>query len=411
MKFKIWTFLLLLPFGYGHAQMEQYSHKCEIIGITEQWHKIALPDNVFGKVNNDLSDIRIFGIRANGDTVEAPYVLNVLTNKIADNEITFNTLNASHNPKGYFFTFEVPSEEAVNQINLQFEQQNFDWLVQLQGSQNQQEWFTILDEYRILSIKNPSTDFKFTTLSFPSSKYRFFRILINSKKKPDLNYASMMAHHIAEGVLRDYRIKKTTISENKADKQTEIDLELELPVPVSTINIKVDDTFDYYRPITVKYLNDSIKTEQGWVYNYRTIASGILHSLNKNELTMNSRTVQKLKLIVHNQDNKPLSMQGLEIKGYTHELTVRFTEPATYYLTYGNKNAAYPNYDIKRFTSNIPESIPAVKLGDEQAISKAETPGTAPLFQNKVWLWIIISVLILLLGWFSVGMIRRGADG
>ncbi len=406
-RFKLLTFLFLLSFCYGHAQMEEYSYKREIIGVTEQWQKITLSDDIFGKVSNDLSDIRIFGIQDNGDTIEAPYILNVLSNKTSDQEIAFNTLNASHNKSGYFFTFEVPSEKAVSQINLQFKQQNFDWSVQLQGSQNQQEWFTILNAYRILSIKNQSTDFQFTRLTFPSSKFRFFRIHINSKKKPDLNYASITAHQITDGELRDCPIKSTTMSENKAVKQTEIYVELEWPVPVSLIKINVENAYDYYRPITVKFLADSVKTEQGWIYNYRSVASGILHSLGENELSINSQIVQKLKLIVHNQDNTPLSINSVQVKGYTHELKVRFDEPATYYLTYGNKKATYPNYDINRFTNNIPATMSTVQLGNEQSIEKAKVKSTEVLFKNQIWLWIIISALVLLLGWFSMGMIRR----
>lgn len=406
-KFKLSTFLFLLSCCVGHAQMEEYSYKREIIGVTEQWQKITLPDDIFGKVSNDLSDIRIFGIRANCDTLEAPYILNVLSSKLYKQEIAFNTLNSSHNKNGYFFTFEVPSEEAINQMNLQFEQQNFDWSVQLQGSQNQQEWFTILNEYRILSIKNQSTDFQFTRLTFPSSKFRFFRIHINSKKKPDLNYASITAHQITDGELRDCPIKSTTISENKAGKQTEIEVDLECPMPVSLIKINVENAYDYYRPITVKFLADSVKTEQGWIYNYRSVASGLLHSLGENELSINSQIVQRLKLIVHNQDNKPLSINSIHVQGFIHELKIRFDEPATYYLTYGNKKATYPNYDINRFTSNIPETIPAVQLGNELSIEKAKVKSTEALFKNQIWLWIIITALVLLLGWFSLGMIRR----
>lgn len=406
-NFIISAILLLMICLHTHAQMEQYSHKRQIMGMTEQWHKIALPDDIFGKVSSNLSDIRIFGIRASGDTIEAPYILNVLSNKTSGQEIAFSILNVSHNKKGYFFTFEVPSEEAINQINLQFEQQNFDWLVQLQGSQNQQEWFTILDEYRILSINNQSTDFQFTRLTFPSSKYRFFRVLINSKKKPDLNTASMVAHQITDAVLRDCPIKTTTISENKAGKQTEIEVELELPMPVSLIKIKIDNAYDYYRPITVKFLADSVKTEKGWIYNYRSVASGILHSLGENELSINNQIGQRLKLIVHNQDNTPLSINSVQVKGYTYELKVRFDEPATYYLTYGNKKATYPNYDINRFTNNIPATMSTVQLGNEQSIEKAKVKSTEVLFKNQIWLWVIISVLVLLLGWFSLGMIRR----
>ena len=98
-------------------------------------------------------------------------------------------LNTSYNDKGYYYTFEVPAKEPINQINLNFNQQNFDWKLKLEGSQKQQEWFTVIEDYRILSIKNKLTDFQFTNVSFPNSSYRFFRLVIASDIKPELQDA------------------------------------------------------------------------------------------------------------------------------------------------------------------------------------------------------------------------------
>ena len=131
----------------------------------------------------------------------------------------------------------VDITETINQIKLEFEQQNFDWQLKLEGSQNQQEWFTIVDDYRILSIKNGLTDFQFTKLNFPNSKYRFFRLLIDSKEKPDLKSVSITQQIITDGVFRNYLIRKTVIQENRQTKQTIIDIELQSPVPVSYIKI------------------------------------------------------------------------------------------------------------------------------------------------------------------------------
>src|SRR5690606_40823506 len=64
----------------------------------------------------------------------------------------------AHNESGYFFTFEMPAREPINQLYLQFKEKNFDWKIRLEGSHDQQEWFTIADDYRIVSISNQLTD-------------------------------------------------------------------------------------------------------------------------------------------------------------------------------------------------------------------------------------------------------------
>lgn len=407
LKVKILACFLLLAHSYSYGQIGTYNYKRALKGISEQWHSMTLPNEIFGKISQNLNDIRIFGITAGNDTVEAPYLLRLATGKISDEQVAFTTLNVSQNDKGYYCTFEIPLTEPINQIKMDFEQQNFDWRIKLEGSQNQDEWFTILDDYRIISIKNNLTDFKFTKLTFPNSKYRFFRLFIGNKEKPKLTVASITRNEITEGTYRNYPVRKFGIKENAQIKQTEIDIELQLPVPVSRLKINVRDTFDYYRPVTIKYLTDSFKTEQGWKYNYNTLTSGILNSIEENEFEFSSTTTQRLKIYIHNHDNSPLTIDTIQVKGYIHELVARFTEQATYFLTYGNKNAARPNYDIDHFPEKIPITLTAIELGNEQTIEKENQQTKVPLFQNKAWLWVIMTVIILLLGWFSVKMIRK----
>lgn len=398
--------LLLLGYSFSFAQIGEYSYKRELKGISEQWHKIILPDEVFGHLSQDLSDIRIFGITA-GDTIEAPYMLRLAVEKIFLREVEFEILNASHNDKGHYFTFEIPTAEPINQIKLDFSQRNFDWRITLEGSLNQTDWFTVLENYRILSIKNGITDFQFTKLIFPSSKYRYFRLLVDSKEKPELTAAIIAQHEITDGKYRNYSIRKFDTKENSEAGQTEIDIGLHMPVPVSHLKIHVKDTFDYYRPVTIKYLTDSIKTEQGWKYNYSTLTSGTLNSIEENEFHFSSTMVQLLKIFIHNHDNQSLTIDSLQVKGYVHELLVRFTGQATYFLTYGNKAAARPHYDIDRFTGKVPATLTALDPGNEVTIEKEQVPLTDPLFKNKLWLWTIMGLIIVLLGWFSIKMIRK----
>ena len=409
-KTKSILMLLLLSSSCAYGQLEQFAFKRDINGISEQWHTLVLPDQLFGKVSPSMSDLRIFGITANNDTIEAPYLLRRSTEKIAVKEVDFKTLNSSHNEKGYFFTFEILSKEPINQINLDFDQPNFDWRIQLEGSQNQQEWFTILDDYRILSIKNEEVDFQFTKLSFPNSRYHYYRLRIPGKEKPGLRNANILEYVLTEGALKAYAIESTNINTNKQSRQTEIDLELALPVPVSQVHLAVRDTFDYYRPVTIAYLSDSFKTEQGWKYNYRTLASGTLNSMEENTFKFNSTILKKLKITIRNQDNQPLTMDTFEVKGYIHELVARFTEPASFMLVYGNKETRKPEYDIDRFADKIPELLKPLQLGAEQTIGKEAEPKTSPLFENKAWLWAVMAVLILLLGWFMVNLMRKNVQ-
>ena len=405
---KFYTCLLLFLSVYSYGQMDQYNYKQELKGVSAQWHNIVLPNKVYAKTSQQLSDIRIFGVTSNKDTIEAPYILRQAKEEINSKNVNFKTLNKSHTNKGFYYTFEIPSKEIINQIKLDFNKDNFDWRIKLEASLNQQQWFTVLEDYRILSIKNSATDFQFTSLNFPNAKYGFYRLFIETQEKPDLLTANIRQQEIKEGLYNKYRIKSMLTKENKKSKYTEIDIELDAVVPISNLKITITDTFDYYRPLTIKYCTDSVETEKGWIYNYSTLSTATLNSIEKKEFKFRSTTLNKLKVLIHNQDNSPLHIGDIEAKGYVHELVARFTEPATYFLTYGSDTyLSRPKYDISQFQDKIPASLIPLQIADQQLIEKAAVIKTEALFKNKLWLWIVMGVIIVLLGGFSFKMIKK----
>ncbi len=405
-KNKHLIFLILLLSEISFAQIDTYNYSREINGVSETWHSITLPDAVFGKVSENLNDFRIYGITET-DTIEVPYLLEIASEKQTEKNIAFTLLNSSNKGNTYFFTFEISSEKTINEIQLNFKQENFNWLVNLEGSQDNSEWFSLLEDYRILSIKNAQTDYQFTNIKFPSAKYRYLRIQIKSNEKPELITAETQLSSFESPVYKTYSVKDFSATENKDLKKTIVDIDLSEPLPISLVSLKIKESIDYYRPVTIKYLRDSIKTEKGWKYNFDDLNTSVLSSLENNDIHFYSTITKKLRIEIENFDNRPLKIEGVTVKGYQHQLVARFTEPATYYLVYGNPKANKPNYDISNFTDNIPTNILELKLSEEQAISKKKVSKRSPLFENKLWLWLIMGVIIFLLGWFTIKMMKK----
>lgn len=399
--------ILFCPF-FLYGQQDQYTYKREVKGVAHEWNKIMIPDELYGKTSHNLTDIRIFGITANHDTIEAPYILQMTASEIPNNEVHFKAINSVHDEKGHYFTFELNEKELTNQIELDIGQQNFDWTLSLEGSNDDQKWYTIAEDYRILSIKNNLADFQFTTLSFPETNYRFLRICIHSKEKPLLNGIRITRQKKTDYPLKNYSVTQIKTIENQQAKQTEIEVKLPLAVPVNQLNIHVSQLYDYYRPVTINYVSDSVKTKKGWQYIYNTLVHGTLSSLKDNTFHSHASVItNRLKILIHNQDNHPLAITTIDVQGYENSLVTRLTEEAVYYLFYGNSNAVAPNYDLVQFQNKIPVTIPTAKLGEEQVIQQVEVPTIQPLFSNKKWLWALMILIILILGWFSLKMIQK----
>ncbi len=411
MKVNRILFFSLISFSIcqAYGQDQDFNYKRKLDGISATWHTIILDNEVFVKSAKDLKDLRILGIDQNNDTLEVPYMLNVLADKLRTKEISFKLINQATNAAGKYYTFEIPEEQEVNQIHLDFNKENFDWQVVLEGSQDLNDWFTILQDYRILSIKNATADYTFTKLIFPVAKFKYLRLLVKGVNTPGFEKAAIFKKVLQPGDHRNYTIRSFSTSENDTNNETILDVQLAQYVPVATIKLDIDKQFDFYRPLTVQYLVDSIKGPNGWNYNYQNVYRGTLSSLENNEITLNQTKAQKFRIIIDNHDNTPLVINGVSAHGNLYQLTGRFLKPANYYLFYGNKSQAKPDYDISHFQDKIPTTLTPLQVGPEELIPHQVKTPQQPLFANKTWLWGIMILIIGVLGWFSLKMIRNQA--
>ena len=408
LKFNFLFSCFLFFVGFTHGQMDKFKYKHELTGISETWHSLHLPGEIFSNVTRNLRDIRIYGITADKDTVEAPYVLNVLKDRFTVQEVPSQVINESYSRDGYYFTFHIPVKKPVNQIKLDFKLKNFDWKLQLQGSLDQKEWFTIVDDYRILSIENDLTSYKFTNLVFPSSDYNYYRIKINSQEKPQLRFPVVSHKVVDEGEPIYYNVVNTKFTKDTEQKIQITNVALASLVPVSFVKVYVSSNFDYYRPVVIEYIIDSVKTDKGWHYNYNTLTSSVLSSMDENIFYFESAILKNIRISVHNGDNQALKIDSILAGGYIHEMIIRFTTPADYFLVYGNEKAGKPAYDITRFMQNVPDKLPLLNVGALQLI-KSDKVGDNNMFSlSRIWLWAMMIVIILLLAWFSLKMMRSG---
>ncbi|MCB0630772.1 MAG: DUF3999 family protein [Saprospiraceae bacterium] len=401
--------LLFLLLGFGNteltAQWDHYQFERPLSGVDQQWHRIALPNELFRHLRLNYADLRIMGISPEGDTIEAPYLLQIPEDRVAVEKTAFRLLNPGTKGKEYFVTLEQLSPQITNRIQLNFANKNFDWHLKLEGSQDQKEWFTLLDNYRILNIENEASDYTFSTIHFRESKYPYYRIVLPATEGIKLLSATSSHNVRKQEAYQEYRIINQQQTENKEDRRSELEIDLAWPIPVSAIRLEVDADFDYYRPISIQTLTDSTITETDTIYHFEEIHQDVLSSLEDPIFYFPAVRTHSLKVVIHNHDNTPLTISKLQVLGWPPSLIARFTEPADYVLRYGWPDARPPRYDLANFADKIPEKMSTLELGTEVQLL---VPGLEkePLLSNKWWLWGILIVAVAVLGWFAMRMLR-----
>jgi Protein of unknown function (DUF3999) len=406
--FKKNTFYLILILLFFHHKTEAqkgFEYRRPLTGINAMWHTLTLPDSVYERLYTE-EDFRIIGFTKKGDTVEVPYIFKGKngsnTEGVSSRSIAFKILNQSHNQDGFYYTFESPTAESLNTIQLNFNNKNFDWRIRLEGSFNQNEWFTLLDNYRIVGISNSETDYQFTKLNFKEATYRFWRVRINSTSQPELASAELYKFIKTEINYIKTNTQGIDIQQLKEEKETVGFIELKQIVPFSFIKINVKDTLDYVRRVSIEYRNEEKTSRPIW----HTITTASLSSLSDNIFEFNAIKAKHLKITVRNGDNKPLGLGEIEIQTIPTELIARFTEPANYFFFYGNKKASPPQYDIENFRKNIPKDLFPILLGLEETNDNTVLKPSEPFFKNKLWLWGIMLIIMLALGWQTMKMMK-----
>ena len=401
------TLFLAVTILFFHVKINAqkgFEFRRQIGGNNALWHSLTLPDSVQEHLYSS-ADFKVFGFTEKGDTVEAPFILSKNTEGVISQSIAFKLLNQSHNEQGFFYTFAAPTNESINTISLNFGDKNFDWRVRLEGSFDQKEWFTILDNYRILGILKDETNYQFTKLNFKEASYRYWRVCVNSDLQPQFEAAELYKTVKSEQKYIIRNAQKTDVQQLNSKKQTVIDIELKQNLPISFVKIKVKDTIDYVRNVTIRYQNDEQNQRPIW----HLVTMGSLSSLSENAFKFEEIKAKYLKITVRNGDNVPLNFEKIEVKGEPIELITRFTIPANYYLFYGNKNATPPQYDIENFRKNVPKDLIALTLGHEEMNDKTSPKLKEPFFKNPLWLWAVMLIIMLILGWRTMKMMKANA--
>jgi hypothetical protein len=387
------------------SQVEDYQFQRKIENADEGWQKIVLPVEIFQYIKEDFSDLRIFEV-SEKDTLEVPYLLENSKGKQTTKNIGFEVLNKTSKNEEYFFTFKILENQTINEIKLNFENKNFDWKTKLEGSQSLDNWKQIVENYRLVRLENELEIYNFSTLIFTDSNFEYYRLSFKSEEIPKLLSATIRETRTQQTIYQKHAIQLAEIESEDQDKKSVYELQLKQPVPISILKLNFEEE-NYYRDIHVEYLKDSTETTKGWHKNYYPLLRTSIFSKKENEFSFETKTTSSLLVTIQNEDNPPIALTSAEVKSYIFEIKANLKKDKHYILVYGNSQVKTPNYDLEKFKNTIPTIPTKTNLGNEQLIKKPAKQVAEPLFKNSIWLWAVLILIVVFLGFFTFKMLQK----
>ena len=365
------------------------------------WHSLLLPPEIYLKSKPNLSDLRVYKI-SDKDSLEVPYIrmFNApFEKKTYTNLKLFNAVKKRN--KSYV------SAELIKgvsfELNLRFNNSNFDVDVLFEGSHDGENWFLIKDSVRVLSLHKDGVSFSYSKCIFEDIRFKYLRVTYPNNN--NLLLKAILQSYRALDQVKLNKISLPTSGTSSKEKSTIFCFSMSSPQEVSKLIPHVFFNTEYTRHFTLYGYRDSVEVNKKGILNYFEIANGVLNSYSDNTIEFKPELVAGLKLIVNNADNIPLSISDADVfvfpvllKAYFYDLSGR------YILSYGNSSLTFPDYDLASFKNKIPTTSDTLNVLSEKKLTFIAKKPLFSLPDNLLWL--VLLAVIILLSFFTFKMIN-----
>ncbi|WP_300699490.1 hypothetical protein [Bacteroides sp.] len=371
--------LCCLTIGQAWAQ-PTYKVALPIVDA-DAFYAIDLPHQVLGATRTDFADIRI----KNSENQEIAWLLKEDIHSDQSSEfVPFQTTvtSAPHRTNILITTDSTPLSSFI----LKIKNADVKKKATLSGSNDNKRWFVVKDRFLLSNISNNSQTEALLNLTFPLSDYKYYKMDISDSLSAPLNI-------MEAGRMKDENYHKRNLLEvplqsiriEQQGKQTEIHLVYPFKYQIDRLAFFISSP---------RFFSRDLRVEFPYVASVGTLS----HQNGMPQIIPVEMLADTLQMSIFNGDDQPLVIDS--IKSYIRKfyLVSALKKGDRYTLTYGEKDATFPQYDLS-FEQQISDSIPHLQLGKiEQITGTEEQPESSSLwlyFLKTYGIWLIIVVVIL----------------
>lgn len=393
------------------AQYKSYDYSREIKPVQETgFYKLKIGSSVIDRPGH----YRIFEL-GEKDTLEVPYIIEEYDNSTYDKSF-FRYLNIidksfKANQTSYA-TLVIDSGLIYNSLYLNYNSPEFFKNVTIEGSDDNKNWKTIIENEKVFHyFREPNDHYYRNKISFGDVSFKYLRVLTDDTDLPKLDLASAYIPLTEEVSNGDGELLATGLirTEDKVKKQTVIECSFKRMYFIGCLQIKVENDMPYRREVDVEFLTQNTSNDKWVVFGHSTISSNSSNKIyfrNYSTRDANFKTI-KMRVTIHNLDDRPLGT--ITMDAFTHEeiLKCRLEKNKKYALVYGKENDSPPQYDLAYFKNAIPLNVKYATTGNEIKIEHPAVVVQEPLFANKIWIWIALTGGVLIIGIFTLRLLKQ----
>ncbi len=427
-KSKILVIVILLVLSAGNVfalDLTKWQYKADVtVGDgTDKYCKLSLTPEIYNAAKLDLADIRL--IDTDGEQV--PYVLarpKDIAQSFKYNPAIIN--RSTKEDKAAMVTLDFGKQVLKNRIEVQTAGDNFRRAVRVEGSNNNIEFFTVVDTAYVFAITSQR---RFSRIDLSPNDYRYLRISVapmaEENQSPVINDIKASKYESKLAERQPVKMSKLEHSEDEKSKSSIYIYDLEYrQLPITEIELEVADNA-FYRYVTLEGRDTTTtkvridsednrqrfrEVEVEWksiigdtIYRYLETSGKKCEKLLL-RISPGTRVYRYLRLVISNYDDRPLALSSTSAKMIAHNIVFESQDSSELVLYVGSQSAGMPRYDLSRILTR-PLQVKAMmarisNIIENPLFGQAQAKPLAWTEKHKVLLWVIMGVVVAVLGAF-----------
>lgn len=352
------------------------------------------PEVIAASKGNDLADIRIFQ-----GAMEVPYVLRKETDGFDPSSFKGFEVVENKQVPGGVSTFTFRNTLRLEHFELLIKNSWVQKQFTLRGSNDNKTWYA-LTQSALLDLAAASPDSSGTalikTIYLPPVNYTYLQMLINDSADAPLNILGVGQYAVVPKTASYLPLPAPVITTHqiKSQHSTRVILDFKNTYIIDKLSFNITAPAFYHRELVLRQPDN---------YQQFTLSSDQPAQL----LPETPLRTSRLELHIENGNNPPLEITAVTAFQANTYLTTYLEKGKQYSLEIGDSTLSSPDYDLSYFTANLGGNIPSLtsgKLSECKSTGTVVTTGT--VFNTKVWVWVGIAGIIVLIGFLAFRMIN-----
>lgn len=389
-----------------NSLLAQHKTTAKIDAIKESGlHKIVLPAEIRSYSKEELGDFRILDSKE----IEVPYYILQTNNEVTTSSFSESKiLSKTVVPKSKtIIVFENP-KTSIAEIVLSITNSDVTKPYSISGSNDQKEWFGLVNNSMLNGLENSEDTSVFKTISLPLTSYRYLKIDFNDKKTLPINVLKIgfFNNKTSNPKIEEIFPKNTQITQFTSLKKTRIQVSFHNPQIVNQISFHITNPNLFQRNARI-FLNKKKSTNQKEAIYPEILSNFELNSDTKNTFNIPQIFEKECFIEIENRDNPPLTLA--KIKFFQKQIAVIADLKANekYTIQTGNPKLPAPEYDLENFRNSIDNNLPEAKIYNIKHLDSQKTNlKNQSIWQQAWFMWLCIGLGGIAVAFFTKSLIK-----